>query len=206
MNEFSDLKIVCGDDVFEVHKVVVCSQSAALKRMCVEGGKIINLSGKKEYISLMIHFLYLGEYSEWSVEYGGDEDNGRSYDPEILDFIVHAEMYALAAEYDIPALAAYAKDRFIQSASSKRPLTDFLRCMRFVYMAEPMPVEYRALQDFALDHIIQHTADIEGDIEAEVFFYMHCESCPKFVLNLLAKYMKAAIAPNSTSRKRKCSF
>jgi hypothetical protein len=151
----------------------------------------------------MIDFLYLGEYLKRSeYDYGNE---GHSYDPEILDLIVHAEMYALAAEYDIPALADYAKKQFTKGASSNRPITDFLRCLSIVYKDGPMPAEYDALQNFALDHIIQHTADIEGDTEAKRIFNLRCVSCPKFTYNLLAKYMNAATAPDSTSRKRKFS-
>lgn len=42
--DFLDLEIKCGSELLKVHKLVVCSQSAVLRAMCLNGFKVVRLN------------------------------------------------------------------------------------------------------------------------------------------------------------------
>ena len=65
-NEFTDLTIICGNSGYQLHKVVLCSQSTVFKAMCTNGFKetstqTMNLKADDpELVKWMIDAMYYG--------------------------------------------------------------------------------------------------------------------------------------------------
>ncbi|KAL9065531.1 MAG: hypothetical protein Q9161_008183 [Pseudevernia consocians] len=68
--KLSDLKIVCGEKEFAVHKTIICCQSKPLMAMCTNGMKesqesVIDLTFDTEpCVSRLVDFLYRCDYDE----------------------------------------------------------------------------------------------------------------------------------------------
>ncbi|RPA76712.1 hypothetical protein BJ508DRAFT_417483 [Ascobolus immersus RN42] len=126
--KWSDLTLKCGDsdEVFRVHKTIVCSQSEFFEA-CVESG--MKESGENEIrlveeepadVARMLEFLYGGAYWEHAKEEGGktSEEIYLEHQEEMLKdgetvggldgkedpVMVNARMFVLADKYGIPTL------------------------------------------------------------------------------------------------------
>ncbi|KAI9166341.1 BTB and MATH domain-containing protein [Paramyrothecium foliicola] len=100
---FSDVVVCCEEQVFNVHRLILCSHSSYFAKQL--DGKWQESSERKipivdfqpGVVEAMLQFMYKFEYSN-------------SYD--ISTMVFDAQVYQIADKYDIPALKAYAKDRF----------------------------------------------------------------------------------------------
>ncbi|KAI4721255.1 hypothetical protein E4T48_02426 [Aureobasidium sp. EXF-10727] len=130
---YSDLKIVCGADTYNVHKAIICPQSDFFRAACrpdtFEEGKtgVINLptsSGRDSSavlaiapddfdwdldvetttsVKLMVHYFYHHDYLERDIE-------GTDWRRPILT--EHARMYAMGEKYGVRGLKTLALAKF----------------------------------------------------------------------------------------------
>ncbi|KAI4644423.1 hypothetical protein J4E93_006325 [Alternaria ventricosa] len=120
--EYSDLIIKCGDDVYKVHKVIVCTQAGFFARAIKFGGKetqenVIDLpDDEPKVIVALVHYLYLGTYDG---EFSGTPPEpeqplvinlgARGSSSQLLN---HSKMYAIADKYDVTGLRELASKNF----------------------------------------------------------------------------------------------
>ncbi|KIX99569.1 uncharacterized protein Z520_05145 [Fonsecaea multimorphosa CBS 102226] len=111
---FSDLTITCATERFQVHKVVVCSQSSFFNTACSkpwaesEHPTVDLAEDNVEIVKRMIEFCYRTDYADFEVE----------------KFTRHAEVYAIAVKYDIAKLRKKAMEssgKQTTSAGTLRP-------------------------------------------------------------------------------------
>ncbi|KAL9598110.1 MAG: hypothetical protein Q9179_004035 [Wetmoreana sp. 5 TL-2023] len=104
--QFTDFTIICKEQEFKCHKVIVCAQSKFFEAACSNGFKEssaskIELPEDDPYlIGLMLEFLYTQTYTP------DDKASCNRVDPEDPKYIpkVHISLYALGDKYAIPAL------------------------------------------------------------------------------------------------------
>ncbi|KAF3922527.1 hypothetical protein ABW21_db0201587 [Orbilia brochopaga] len=134
--KFSDFKITCKDKEWNVHKVVLCSQSDYFARACEAAFKEratgeINLSCEpQESVQQMLKFLYSGNYGIQTTIH--PQGVGTLTDPTPADLAtapreaetrrkllfsinmsrLHVAMYTMGDKYLIPTLKALALEKF----------------------------------------------------------------------------------------------
>ncbi|KAK2758975.1 hypothetical protein FQN54_003073 [Arachnomyces sp. PD_36] len=86
--KFSDLKLICQDREFEVHKIIVCDKSAVLTAACEDGFKesIENTIRIKEFdaetVNRMLDFMYTGDYDDGAGHVLDDADKSDDVEKE----------------------------------------------------------------------------------------------------------------------------
>ncbi|CAN9456975.1 unnamed protein product [Alternaria alternata] len=111
--EYSDLTIQCGDDVYKVHKVVVCTRAGFFARAIKFGGKealenVINLpEDEPRAIACLMRYLYSGTYNDdhlgnLVLKLAALHDASNS----------HSEVYEIAEKYEVTGLKELACKNF----------------------------------------------------------------------------------------------
>jgi len=107
--KYSDFQIVCGAEVWKVHKAIICARSEYFERVCDSNFKeaaegSITLEGEHpDLVNQMIHWLYTYKYIY---------DSHSEISPQRL--INHVEMYMLADKYDLRHLKSETRWAFQQ--------------------------------------------------------------------------------------------
>ncbi|TRX97131.1 hypothetical protein FHL15_001925 [Xylaria flabelliformis] len=125
--DYADLKIVCKDQEFQVHKVIVCAQSPVLAA-ALKGAKSLTRSQESKtntyhvtdfdptIVKCMIDYMYAGEYSQTPPDYRNDsKDQAQTTESKV--WIYHGLVNCIADYFDVPELAEKATstlDRLIQ--------------------------------------------------------------------------------------------
>jgi speckle-type POZ protein len=138
------LKITCGSDTYNVHKIILCAQCAFFKKACATGrfkegetGAIDLPEDEPSIVNAMLQYLYTFDYN-----YAVDEKQ----DPLA---VAHAKVYALADKYDIGPLKTVAGTKFKAAAELLAETPHFLQAIRLVY--ETTPSEDRGLRDITVE-------------------------------------------------------
>ncbi|KAI9931169.1 hypothetical protein ASPWEDRAFT_22970 [Aspergillus wentii DTO 134E9] len=113
---YNDLALVCGDERFYVHKVIVCSQSPVLAESCSNNLQLdfetgatndeIDVEGFDPItVRCMIDYMYRGEYE---IPKEKRPESQKETMAEIL--LPHVEVHSIAECYKISRLREYATD------------------------------------------------------------------------------------------------
>lgn len=145
-SDYSDFKIICGNDVHKVHKAIVCSQSDFFAAACRFGqeatnGEIRLQEDKPALVKAMIQYLYHLEYDLPDFEDSLEEEG----------LVFHAEMYSLADKYNIRGMKVFAQDHFQNCAKGNCRIREFSTAIRIVY--KTTVDEDRGLRDVVVDII-----------------------------------------------------
>ncbi|KAI9695903.1 MAG: hypothetical protein M1836_006020 [Candelina mexicana] len=103
--EYSDFTIICGSDTYKVHRAVICPRSTFFASAC--NGKFkeskdseLTLNDNDRFaVGAMLSYLYSFDYVPAS-------------EVEIHPVLLHARVYIVADEFNIPALKMLAKEKF----------------------------------------------------------------------------------------------
>ncbi|OAG41882.1 hypothetical protein AYO21_03885 [Fonsecaea monophora] len=173
---FSDMTIICADEKFQVHKVVVCSQSSFFNTVCSKPwGKstqpAVDLSDDDvETVKRMIDFFYRGDYQDFESD----------------KFTQHAQVFAIATKYDIDKLAQKAAHKFWNANIKCWDAEAFLKSVPIVYLGTPEQV--LGLRDVATRCIRVHFTQLGGDADIQALWRETCTSNPTFAFHLLQSF------------------
>lgn len=146
-------------------------------------------------IARMLQYFYYGEYDVMNVAAGLARILDKASSKVILndavliqdyDFEVHAEMYAMADRFEIPALEAFSATNFVSEVRSKNfSIADLVSAIEYVYKSTPENdvglrkwVVYRAQQ---VDHELVRHDDFETALKDH----------PDFAWDFATKYARA---------------
>ncbi|KAI0858645.1 BTB/POZ protein [Xylaria cubensis] len=108
--DYADFKIVCKDQEFQVHKIIVCAQSpviaAALKGYFEESKT--NTYHVTDFdptiVKCMIDYMYAGEYAQMPPDYRSDnKDQAQTTESRV--WIYHGLVNCIADYFNVPELA-----------------------------------------------------------------------------------------------------
>ncbi|KAJ6436286.1 retrovirus polyprotein [Purpureocillium lavendulum] len=126
--DYSDFKIVCGDDKHAVHKAVVCPRSKALADMKPDQDGIILRDDNPQAVGLMIHYLYHLDYPavQWQKEANAVGGQAASPAPSVMNGANHEAN--LVANGNIQSLKTMdystEKEQFIDTTSKAADAID----------------------------------------------------------------------------------
>lgn len=169
---YTDLKITCGSTEFNVHKIILCSQSKVFRTMCSSGFIVCtifrrphNIIDARKLIALqeastntidltkdpvnlvtrLIECFYLGTYDDFKPE--DDVQFWKSAHQ------LHAEMFSLGDKYDCAVLKEPALVKFKEHTDKNdvQDLLGFIASIPIVY-SSTLDSE-RALRDVVVDKV-----------------------------------------------------
>ncbi|CAD6583217.1 MAG: hypothetical protein ASARMPRED_001263 [Alectoria sarmentosa] len=200
--EYSDLTILCEDQTFSVHKVVVCSQSKVLAAAMKKGFKLYTGNYAPNADMLHISDAPTGEVREYLIRKMLDTPrtriSGRDPSPpspapkakDPPDYSMHVEMYALSDLYDIPALGMLAKAKLEVASTVDWHPSSFLEIVPRVY--ESTLESNQGLRTIVLDGIRKHSNDFMKDELLKASFQSLLAATPELGTALLIYYMTVA--------------
>ncbi|KAK3075527.1 hypothetical protein LTR53_001057 [Teratosphaeriaceae sp. CCFEE 6253] len=124
--EYADMKILCQDQTYPVHRAIVCSKSPVLAAVCKEAfsepGDVILQHDvyNAETLHRMLTFMYTGDYTVAeclpiaATEVLAEWDE-RTKTPEVVvthPAVAHVLVYAIAVLFEIPQLQILACEKF----------------------------------------------------------------------------------------------
>ncbi|KAF5630282.1 hypothetical protein F52700_7304 [Fusarium sp. NRRL 52700] len=177
-HEVTDFAFVCGATRFEVHKVIVSSQSKVFHRACNRpfGESSTNEFDLSEFsvdhVKLLIDFLYLGTYQT----------------PKDSNLDDHIYMFAIGETYSIEPLAQYAAEQFHCGLSHIQMLEEVLPLIPLVYNSTP---EHREeLREELVRFMRAPGPGIKEAMETREWYDDMAEECPDFIKDLLFSYLE----------------
>ncbi|SMR49069.1 unnamed protein product [Zymoseptoria tritici ST99CH_3D1] len=160
LGNFTDFTIKYGPCVANVHKAVICAQSAYFKIACDENGfkegkiSMITLdisddpaSDDVEAIGYLIHFFY---HLDYEVKMRG-ADSGQTSQARIApsmpgdSALAHAKVFAVAEKYQVPGLKELAVSKFKAAMEISQENADLAEIITTVFTTTPETV--RDLRD-----------------------------------------------------------
>lgn len=178
--------LICGEERFPVHKVIVCSQSKVFRAACSKPFRVSNHSNYPIYISdiyltplkeaasgeyrieeqslavvrRMVDYFYTGDYGDPIVPTQTPDQcpvkPESSNEEELPPLRLHARMFALADMYQVDHLQTLAVNKYGKAVDRTSSFQDLLDSIPDVYQLTPSSV--RALRDKA---IIAFRAELE---------------------------------------------
>lgn len=162
---FSDLTLVCGEQTFKTHRLIVCSQSSVFTSLCAESvvrasnvpqrsmiprlspqfSGLINLNAHDlEAVTKMIEFLYTGGYSTVDTS-------------PTFSLHTHAKIHALASQYQILGLVALSAEKFAAALRRVHDLEVYFQSIRDVYSSPLTETSSQSQQQSAASAELQST-------------------------------------------------
>ena len=146
-------------------------------------------------IARMIQYLYYGEYDVMNVAAGLTRILDKASSKVILDdamfaqdfdFEVHADMYAMADRFEIPALKALSAKNFVCEVRSKNfSIADLVSAIEYVYSSTPE-------NDFGLRKwVVYRAQQVEHELIRHKDFETALKYHPDFAWDFATKYAKA---------------
>ncbi|CAH0055463.1 unnamed protein product, partial [Clonostachys solani] len=132
---FSDVVIVCEDQEFKVHRLVLACHSKYFEKQLNGNWKDFDPG----IVESMLRYMYSFNYS-----------NIRGVSSMVHD----AQVYQIADKYDIPTLKEYSKDRFCKFITTGWNMDEFPLAINVVY--ESTPSEDRGLRDLVVETSLLH--------------------------------------------------
>ncbi|KAF9884083.1 hypothetical protein FE257_002313 [Aspergillus nanangensis] len=168
---YSDLKLECDGHVFEVHKVIVCSQSPMLAAACnghfQEGytNRVHIEIFQPQTVRQMIEFFYMQEYAVDEAQIARADQSTRE-EPSVL--LQHVRVNAIADYYGVTQLTHLATSKIDTSLRSKWSAAEFCLVTQETFKTTGDVGLQSLIALIASEHIVELLA------------------CPKFLdLNLL---------------------
>ncbi|KAF5974817.1 hypothetical protein FCOIX_8008 [Fusarium coicis] len=179
-HEFTDFAFVCGDTRFQVHKVIICSQSKIFHAACTGPFKEsttneIDLSGfSVDHVKWLIDFLYTGAYPI----------------PEDSNLDDHIYMFAMSDMYKIEPLAEYAAWKFRCELSDLLMLEEVLPLVPLVYNSTP---DHRQeLREALVKFLRSSGPGIKEGMKTRGWYDEVAAECPEFIKDLLFSYLECS--------------
>jgi hypothetical protein len=179
--EFSDLVLRHDVESFQVHRIIVCAQSKVFYKACTGGFEeeftgIIQMN-HVNYIELkkLVNFFYDSEYDDCLPE-----------DADLSLLQLHARMFALADQYDIPGLKTLAAEKYSSRCTTSQTL-ELLVSLRDVY--ETTPPSIRRLRHTAYIAVRKRLPEILRNKEASEMYDKILSEIPDFTKDLLRCYV-----------------
>ncbi|KAL1969767.1 hypothetical protein VTN77DRAFT_7276 [Rasamsonia byssochlamydoides] len=187
--EFTDFTLVCEGERFQVHKVIVCSQSAVLRAASMGPFKEAS-SGVYEMnedslpmVRKLIDYFYTADYDQ-NVESADTECA-----PPISALQIHVRMFVLADKYDIEGLRVLSSEKYSNRLMSPCSALEFLESVPDVYTLTAPSV--RVLRD-EVTHFARVNLEnyIQDQSVREVYEKIATE-VPHFVKDVLDSFITA---------------
>ncbi|KAF2758854.1 hypothetical protein EJ05DRAFT_537254 [Pseudovirgaria hyperparasitica] len=143
--QYSDLTIRCKNKIFNVHKVIVCSQCQDFADLCLANVEYVSdeidlPNDDPLAIQALLEFFY-------SMTYTFDMSSPAAS-------FLHISVFAVATKYSIGELCLLATTNFQSLASKIWNSPSFVESVRFVYTSTP--AHHRALRDIVLDIVTRN--------------------------------------------------
>ncbi|KAF2135470.1 uncharacterized protein K452DRAFT_215462, partial [Aplosporella prunicola CBS 121167] len=152
--KYSDLAVKCSNgDIYNVHKLVLCSQSNVFRNACDPGknfkeaneGVIHMNEDSPEIVKALLEFLYRFDYSV----------------PEDSGMLFHVQAYAMGEIYAVGGMKDLAKARFRNNALVSWACPTFPPAVKAIY--NTTPETDRGLRDVAVEVAAAHVEDLLND-------------------------------------------
>ncbi|KAL6153465.1 hypothetical protein ACJBU6_08614 [Exserohilum turcicum] len=134
---------------FHVHRIIVCPQSKVLHKACTAGFKeeftgTIQIDHVHHVeLEKLVDFFYSSEYDDCLPE---------EADVSLLQ--LHARMFALADQYDIPGLSHLAVEKYFSRCTTSWEPLEFLVSLKDVMKPPPLVLDCYATQPAQLSESI----------------------------------------------------
>ncbi|KAL6167145.1 hypothetical protein ACJQWK_06591 [Exserohilum turcicum] len=159
--QYSDLKITCGPDSYNVHKVIVCERAEFFARAIKFGGRESNNStidlpkDEPAIIKLLIQYLYEGEYDHSLPNecHSHIKETARFHDPA-EQLVTHTKMYEIADKYNVVGLKDLVIEKFSRACEQFWYDTYFAIAAHRAYSTTPD--NDRGLRDIVCKTIAQN--------------------------------------------------
>jgi hypothetical protein len=155
---------------FEVKENTICMCSAHVVNQEEFTGVIHMQHLSHLELRYMVNFLYNSDYAE----------------TESCPLETHIRMFALADQYEIPALGSLAVEKYHDSCVSSWSPEEFLMCIKDVYEATPDSI--RPLRDMACTVVLKHLPQIFQDGNISMLYEKTLDETPGFAKDLLKRY------------------
>lgn len=105
---YSDFTIVCGSNIYRVHRAILCPQSGFFERLCQSNFKeaaerrVELHEDDSNMVRRMVEFLYTGNYTvdaESEVSSIKEDTEEKQQDNPLWPFDLHVKMYILGDKY-----------------------------------------------------------------------------------------------------------
>ncbi|KAI4131240.1 MAG: hypothetical protein LQ338_001333 [Usnochroma carphineum] len=167
-----DLALHCGNEVFEVHRAIVCHQSKLFSAVIqsdppqARPDAITIEDESSATVERLMSFLYTGSYGHVTVIHGSPFyihrtetlDNDQQHHQNIL---LHISMYVCGERYGVGPLKELAQAEFKNSITQQWPLKDFPGLVAEVYSSTPR--KDRGLRDIILEICRAHINKVLAD-------------------------------------------
>ncbi|OQV08500.1 BTB/POZ domain-containing protein [Cladophialophora immunda] len=175
---FTDLTITCANEKFQVHGVVVCSQSSFFDTACskrwaeTEQPTVDLAEDDVEIVRRMIEFFYRAEYADFEFE----------------GLKQHAKVFSISVKYDVEKLGEMAIEKFRDTSNRRWNQKDFLNSIPTVYL--DTPDEAHKLRNNAVYVACTHFASLGKGSDVEALWRETCTSVPAFPFDLLQIFQR----------------
>ena len=206
--KFTDLILSHGAGRFEVHQIIVCTQSRVFHKACTGGFEVeigflvqnITEIVKQEtftgvievadvsYLELkkMVDFFYSMDYDD-----GTPEVTEQEAGPRLSLLQLHARMFALGDRYDIPGLRDMAVKKYSSRCAVSQDPLELLGSVCDVYRRTPGSI--RQLRNATCILIRKKLPKMLEDEAAMTVYEMVLSEIPEFTKDLLGIFVKAPL-------------
>ncbi|KAL1583207.1 hypothetical protein WHR41_07961 [Cladosporium halotolerans] len=125
----SDLKLICNEHEFAVHKFILSVQSEYFNKLIngpfiESAANTVELHGDESFaVAALIHFLYTNQLSCETTPKFPDQNKPSTF---------YLRVYEIADKYDCAPLCETAKNEFARSCDATRDMDDFVDAVRIV--------------------------------------------------------------------------
>ncbi|EUC39844.1 hypothetical protein COCMIDRAFT_41722 [Bipolaris oryzae ATCC 44560] len=179
--EFVDLVLSHNAGSFHVHRIIVCPQSKVFYKACTGGFKeeftgTIQMDHVHHVeLKKLVDFLYSSEYDDSLLE-----------EADISLLQLHARMFALADQYDIPGLIHLAAEKYYSRCTTSWEPLELLVSLQDVY--ETTTVSTKQLRNIACLAIRKHLPEMLDNKEVAEMYNKVLSEIPDFTKDLLRCY------------------
>ncbi|RPA80052.1 hypothetical protein BJ508DRAFT_377287 [Ascobolus immersus RN42] len=217
-NEYSDMTVVCGDETFPAHRIVLCSQSEFFldSMRSKKDETVVTISDEEpKTIYRLLRYLYTGDYPDHPRSKHPELDNG--YEGTRLESYFHYsvnvnyEMYRLAAKFGVPGLAKravykherqlaempYVEERVWSCAVAYSRFPGQHDAMRMIHVPKLADPEFKYVWDdeaFSMADELRSLLHWEKSLDRE--YQAHCKWAKAHFENSKYRYRPRSFMPN----------
>ncbi|ELR10125.1 hypothetical protein VC83_04336 [Pseudogymnoascus destructans] len=154
--KYSDMRITCEEQTWNVHRSVVCAHSPVFAAMIDGGFKeahsgVIDLpADKADIVEMMLRFLYQGDYDDLRCSTAPGED---LVELNADAMVVNVEVYVIADKNGIPALKVLARQKYAELVAEIWQAESFMDSVEMVFQ-ETLPGD--SLRKFVIETVVLH--------------------------------------------------